>query len=233
MNRQPVPPVRLNPDLPPELEHIIRKALEKDRELRYQSAADLRSDLKRLKRELDSARSSGPAAIAPESTSSSGAVPVVGAEQVAPHPGNIFPAPQTGSPSSVTSVAAGSSSSGSQAPVAAASGLQSAAIPAAAGAVGSASSVVVPAPARSRTWLWVGLAAAAGTGGSDSYLGGVSTGPVRGWGDCPKANRCRSESPPPRYWNSQCRRPAGAGPEQHATWGWRECGRRARNRTPI
>jgi len=59
MNRPPVSPVRLNPDLPPELERIVRKALEKDRELRYQSAADLRSDLKRLKRELDSARSSG------------------------------------------------------------------------------------------------------------------------------------------------------------------------------
>src|SRR5215467_11262709 len=72
MNRPPVSPVRLNPDLSPELERIIRKALEKDRELRYQSAADLRSDLKRLKRELDSARSSGSVVIAPELTHSSG-----------------------------------------------------------------------------------------------------------------------------------------------------------------
>jgi len=57
LNCAPVRPVRLNPDLPVELERIMNKALEKDRELRYQHAADLRADLKRLKREIDSARS--------------------------------------------------------------------------------------------------------------------------------------------------------------------------------
>src|SRR5207247_2813618 len=56
MNRAPVAPVRLNPTLPPKLEDIINRALEKDRELRYQHASDVKSELLRLKRDLESGR---------------------------------------------------------------------------------------------------------------------------------------------------------------------------------
>jgi len=57
LNRGPVAPVRLNPDLPPKLEELINRALEKDRNLRYQHASDLRAELQRLKRDSDSGRS--------------------------------------------------------------------------------------------------------------------------------------------------------------------------------
>jgi serine/threonine protein kinase/tetratricopeptide (TPR) repeat protein len=56
MNRVPLPPLRLNPDMPPDLERIINGALEKDRDLRYQHASDMRSELLRLKRDTESAR---------------------------------------------------------------------------------------------------------------------------------------------------------------------------------
>ncbi len=57
LNRDPIPPARLNPDLPPKFEEVIHRALEKERELRYQHASDLRAELQRLKRDSASGRS--------------------------------------------------------------------------------------------------------------------------------------------------------------------------------
>jgi serine/threonine protein kinase/tetratricopeptide (TPR) repeat protein len=78
LNRAPVAPVRLNPGLPDGLERILNKALEKDRQLRYQHAADMRADLQRLKRDTDTGRipaaSSGAVPLALDSTSQAAAV---------------------------------------------------------------------------------------------------------------------------------------------------------------
>jgi serine/threonine protein kinase len=88
LNRAPAPAIRLNPDLPPKLEDIINKALEKDRDLRYQHASDMRTDLQRLKRDADSSRQ----------------VPAAVAEAAAAQPSGAQPA-HTSSSSAVVAVA--------------------------------------------------------------------------------------------------------------------------------
>ena len=77
LNRTPAAPVRLNPDLPPELERIINRALEKDRELRYQHASEMRAELQRLKRDTDSSRSAV-AAMAEQGTPGAVQMPTTG-----------------------------------------------------------------------------------------------------------------------------------------------------------
>ena len=79
LNRAPVSPIRLNADLPPKLEDLINKALEKDRNLRYQHASDIRADLQRLKRDTDSGRAA--------------------AQSSGSHPAALEPSPQQKAPS--------------------------------------------------------------------------------------------------------------------------------------
>jgi eukaryotic-like serine/threonine-protein kinase len=87
----PTAPIRLNPDLPAELERIINKALEKDRTLRYQHAADVRADLQRMKRDTDSGRSAVQGALGEAPPVSSASVAAVGATPSA----SIGAAPQS------------------------------------------------------------------------------------------------------------------------------------------
>jgi serine/threonine protein kinase/tetratricopeptide (TPR) repeat protein len=87
LNRPPSPPLRLNPDLPPKFEEILNKLLEKDRDLRYQSAADVRSDLKRLRRDTES----GSILAATSSSSAIHSVPVGLPIRKTPAPGRKLP----------------------------------------------------------------------------------------------------------------------------------------------
>src|ERR1700739_231088 len=95
LNRAPVPVVRLNPDLPPKLEDIINRALEKDRELRYQGAAEMRSELMRLKRDTSSGQ------VSAASSGTGAAVQDTGSQRVVQQP-----MPSSGSvPAAASSVA--------------------------------------------------------------------------------------------------------------------------------
>src|SRR5690348_15999236 len=85
LNRAPVPPERLNPEIPPRLGEVINKTLEKDRDNRYRHAADIRTDLKRLKRDTDSSRHAPADAMAGASPTPGAATASAGDSAVAAH----------------------------------------------------------------------------------------------------------------------------------------------------
>ncbi len=138
LDRAPTAPVRINPEIPPKLEEIISKALDKDRELRYQNAADMRADLKRVRRELESGRSPileiGEDEPAPARQGSGSAAAHGSAARMAP--ASSAAAVAVASSSRVTAAASGS-----------------------APAVSAGSSSVAPPPARPKWRLYAALGA--------------------------------------------------------------------------
>jgi serine/threonine protein kinase/tetratricopeptide (TPR) repeat protein len=146
LSRAPLPPLRLNPDLPPDFERIILRAIEKDRELRYQHASDMRSELLRLKRDTDTGRapaaSSGAFPAARENASLS---TVAAAPLPAPPSGSVPVAVASGSSSSV------SAPSGSSGSVPVPSG-SSPTLPAVSPSSSSITGAAEPPAARSNLW---------------------------------------------------------------------------------
>src|SRR6202521_1083599 len=132
LNRAPTASVRLNPDLPPELERIINRALEKDRELRYQHASEMRAELQRLKRDTDSSRSVAVAATEPGIPASSAGRPVAATSAM---PGTI-PTP-SGSATAIATSARGTVAAGP-----------------------SSSSVAAAGPTRRKPWAAIGVVVA-------------------------------------------------------------------------
>jgi eukaryotic-like serine/threonine-protein kinase len=111
LNRAPVAPVRINPDVPQELERIINKTLEKDRNMRYQTAADLRTDLKRLQRDSSSGRT--PISTSEPAGSSSFATPVAAAAQGSSQSQTNYASVSVQTPASGSVVSSAKSASGS------------------------------------------------------------------------------------------------------------------------
>ena len=107
LNRAPVAPVRINPDVPQELERIINKSLEKDRTMRYQTAADLRTDLRRLQRDSGSSKAQVSTA---ENFSSANAATAAAGSSGANSAAVAPPSPPSGSGSAAKTSSSGSGS---------------------------------------------------------------------------------------------------------------------------
>ena len=161
LEKPPVPAVRLNPDIPPRMEEVISKALEKDRRMRYQHAAELRTDLARLKRDSGSSRVSGVVMSANQTPQTSGTFGDTAA-QAAPSSGHSIAAmtPSSGTSAAPVSSAhpaagTGTSASAVQGVSIAASGSGSMPVP------NVAASALPGAAKRNRLPLIVGAAALA------------------------------------------------------------------------